>query len=519
MTNTNITILLTSDVHGNIYPINYGTNEQANVGLAKVATIIDRERKKNEHTIVLDNGDLIQGTPLTYHYVNFLAEKKNPMIACLNGLKYDAAVIGNHEFNYGIDTLKKAVHESDFPWLCANIVDSRTKEPFLGKPYIIKNVGSFKLAILGITTHYIPNWENPNHIKNLEFKDALSSAKEWIAKIKAEEEPDVMIMSYHGGFERDILSGEPTEVLTGENQGYRMCKEIDDLDVLLTGHQHRSLTGSLYGTELIQASNNGQMVGKISINLNQMGEIVGKSSELISVVDVCAKEEIIDQVKEYEESTQNWLDTPIGFIDGNMIVADPLASRLEDNSLIEFINKVQMAAAEVQIANTALFNNESPGFKPNVTMRDIVSNYIYPNTLKVLALTGEDIKAALEQSAKYFMLNEEGEPAVSSDFIHPKPQHYNYDMWEGIEYILDISKPAGNRVVKLSFEGKPLEENKEYEVVMNNYRAGGGGDYLMFQNKPVVREIQFDMAELIANYIMERKTVTATCNHNWKVIW
>ncbi|WP_445488658.1 bifunctional metallophosphatase/5'-nucleotidase [Niallia sp. 03133] len=519
MVNTKIIILLTSDVHGNIYPINYGNNEQAHVGLAKVAALMEQERKKNKHVIMIDNGDLIQGTPLTYHYVNFLAEKKNPMIKCLNMLQYDAAVVGNHEFNYGLNVLKNAVFESKFPWLCANIVDSRTDEPFLGKPYIIKKIGAFKLAIVGITTHYIPNWENPNHIEGLRFKDALSSAKEWVAKIKEEEKPDIVIISYHGGFERDIQTGEPTEVLTGENQGYSICREIDDLDVLLTGHQHRSLTGSLFGTEIIQASNNGQMVGKVTLILNEKGEVLEKSSELLSVAVAEEKKEIIEIAMEYENSTQKWLDTPIGFIDGDMIVDDPFAIRLEDSSLIEFINKVQMEAANVKIANTALFNNESPGFKSNVTMRDIVSNYIYPNTLKVLALKAEDIKAALEQTAKYFTLNEQGEPSVNPSFMYPKPQHYNYDMWEGIEYILDISKPIGKRVVKLLFEGKPLEENKVYEVVMNNYRAGGGGNYLMFQNKPVVREVQFDMAELIANYIMERKTVAATCDHNWKVIW
>ncbi|MGP7819172.1 bifunctional metallophosphatase/5'-nucleotidase [Niallia sp. 01092] len=519
MTNTTVTILVTSDVHGNIYPLNYGNNEQANVGLAKVATLIEQERKKNKHTIVIDNGDLIQGTPLTYHYVHFLFEKKNPMIECLNMVQYDAAVVGNHEFNYGLKVLKKAIYESDFPWLCANIVDSNTKEPFLGKPYIIKNVGAFKIAILGITTHYIPNWEDPSHINGLAFKDALASAKEWITKIKETEQPDVIIMSYHGGFERDIATGEPTEVLTGENQGYSMCKEIEGLDVLLTGHQHRSLTGSLYGTEIMQASNNGQTVGKITITLNEKGEIIDKSSELLSVEAVDSDEEIIAFAKEYEKSTQHWLDTPIGFIDGDMMVEDPLAIRLGDSSLIEFINKVQMEAANVKIANTALFNNKSPGFRPNVTMRDIVSNYIYPNTLKVLALQGKDIKSALEHSAKYFTVNEKGEPDVNPSFVYPKPQHYNYDMWEGIEYILDISKPVGSRVVKLSYEGKPLEENKTYEVVMNNYRAGGGGNYMMFQNKSVVREVQMDMSELIANYIRERKIVTATCNHNWKVIW
>ncbi|PKG23212.1 bifunctional metallophosphatase/5'-nucleotidase [Niallia nealsonii] len=514
-----ITILLTSDVHGNIYPLNYGDNKPAPLGLAKVAELIEKERMKSDHIVVIDNGDLIQGTPLTYHYVHFLGEKKNPMIQALNTLQYDAAVIGNHEFNYGLPVLKNAVKESKFPWLCANILDKKTGHPFLGTPYIIKNVGPFKLAVLGITTHYIPNWENPNHIEGLEFRDALLSAKEWTAKIKEEEQPDIMIISYHGGFERDILTGEPTEALTGENQGYQICEEIENLDVLLTGHQHRMLTGSVHETEIIQASNNGSVLGKVTLVLSEEGKIIEKHSELLSAADAAPDKRVMTFAAEYESSTQKWLDMPMGFIDGDMEVHDPLEIRLKDSSLIEFINTIQMDAAKVKISNTALFNNDSPGFKSNVTMRDIVSNYIYPNTLKVLALTGQDIREALEQTAKYFTLNEQGNPVVSEAFLYPKPQHYNYDMWEGVEYILDISKPVGERVVKLDFEGKEIEEQNTYEVVMNNYRAGGGGNYFMFQNKPVIREVQFDMSELIASYILKRKTVKATCNLNWKVVW
>jgi len=517
--NTEITILLTSDIHGNIFPLNYGNNAPTAVGLGRIASIIENERAKNPNTVVIDNGDLIQGTPLTYHYVNFLADKQNPMITILNKLKYDAAVIGNHEFNYGLDILKGAVEESNFPWLCANIVEEKTSKPFLGIPYLIKKINGFKIAILGVTTHYIPNWENPKNIEGLQFNDAFDSAKEWVEHIKKEEQPDVLVISYHGGFERDPETGEPTEVLTRENQGYTICKQIDGVDVLLTGHQHRELTGNINGTEIIQPSNNGKFVGKITLILDGKGEVIEKNSALLSVADVEANEEILLLVKEYEESTQKWLDTPIGHIDGDMLVKDPMKIRLADSPLIEFINKVQMEAAKVKISNTALFNNESPGFHPNVTMRDIVSNYIYPNTFKVLALTGKDIREALEKSAKYFALNDEGEPIVNPSFIYPKPQHYNYDMWEGIEYTLDLTKPKGSRVIQLDFEGKPINEEAIYEVVMNNYRAGGGGDFFMFKNKPVVREIQFDASELIANYIMERKIVPATCNHNWKVIW
>ncbi|MFF2754530.1 bifunctional metallophosphatase/5'-nucleotidase [Psychrobacillus sp. NPDC058041] len=514
-----ITILQTSDIHGSVYPINYGNNEKANLGFGKLATKIKQERSLDDQLILIDNGDLIQGTPLTYYYVQFLKDKQNPMIQLLNHMSYDAAIIGNHEFNYGMDVLNHAVHESNFPWLSANIVNEDSNQPYFGRPYIIKEIDSVKIAILGVTTHYIPNWENEHNIAGLDFKDCLNETKKWVAYIKEQENPDVLIVSYHGGFERDLETGEPTENLTGENQGYAICQEVEGIDILLTGHQHRSLTGNINGVEIIQPSNNGQFLGKIVLTLNDQNEIINKTSELLEVDDVDADEEVLKMTSFYEIETQKWLDQPIGKIEGDMLIDDPLLVRTSDHPLIEFINKVQMDTAGVEISNTSLFNNSSPGFAPNVAMRDIISNYMFPNTLKVLRLSGQDIKDALEQNARYFVLDEEGKIQVNPTYILPKPQHYNYDMWEGIEYILDIRNPIGNRVTTLNYKGTPLNLDGEYDVVMNNYRAGGGGDYMMFKDKPVVKDITMDMTEILANYILERETIKATVNHNWKVIW
>lgn len=514
-----ITILQTSDIHGSVYPLNYGNNEQADVGIGKLATKIKQERALDEQLILIDNGDLIQGTPLTYYYVQFLKDKSNPMISLLNDLSYDAAVIGNHEFNYGMDVLNHAVHESKFPWLSANIVAVNNGNPYFGKPYIIKMINSVKIAILGVTTHYIPNWENEQNIAGLDFRDCLQETKKWVAHLKETERPDVVIVSYHGGFERDLGTGEPSENQTGENQGYAICHEVEGIDVLLTGHQHRSLTGNINGVEIIQPSNKGQMLGKIVLTLNDQNEIINKTSELISVVNVEVDEDILTMASTYEIETQKWLDQSIGKIEGDMLITDAHLVRTCDHPLIEFINKVQMEIAGVEISSTSLFSDSSPGFGANVTMRDIISNYVYPNTLKVVRLSGQDIKDALEQSAQYFMLNEFGTLEVTPGFMHPKPQHYNYDMWEGIEYVLDIRHPIGKRVTTLNYKGAPIQLDGEYDVVMNNYRAGGGGNYSMLKDKPVVKDIPMDMTEILTNYILERQTVKAKVNHNWKVIW
>lgn len=518
----NLTILETSDVHGSIMPINYGNNEYTPLGLAKVSTILKEERTNGRHVLVIDNGDLIQGTPLTYHYVKKQSNEENPMIRVLNHLNYDAAVIGNHEFNYGMDVLKQAVESSAFPWLCANILNEQSGKPFLGKPYIIKQYNSVKVAVLGVTTHYIPNWEDPSHLKGLTFEEALKSTEKWVDFIKEKENPDLLIVSYHGGFEKDPATGEITENLTGENQGYEICGKVAGIDILLTGHQHRTIATTINNVLVLQPGVNGQMVGKATISFEKTAgkwEIADKKAELIPVEHVEPDKKITELIQDDETATQKWLDTPMGKIKGDMLVEDAHQIRLGDNPLIEFINKVQMKVSGADISNTALFHNNSPGFPTSVTMRDIVSNYIYPNTLKVIKITGQDIKDALERSASYFMIGKSDELVVNPSFTTPKPQHYNYDMWEGIEYILDIRKPIGERVVKLARDGREIDRNQEFEVVMNNYRAGGGGDYTMYRDKPVVKDIPMDMSELIANYILEEKVIEATVDGNWKVIW
>ncbi|WP_283214697.1 bifunctional metallophosphatase/5'-nucleotidase [Paenibacillus sp. HWE-109] len=520
-----ISILETSDLHGSMLPIQYANNQANEVGLTKIAALIANERSLHQEVIVIDNGDLIQGTPLAYYHARLDNEPMDPMVLGLNYLDYDAAVVGNHEFNYGLEVLQKAVKESNFPWLCATILDDQSGEPFLGQPYIVKQLQSgVRVGILGLTTPYIPNWENPAHIEGLRFIDAIEAAQTWVKVLKEKEQVDVVVVSYHGGFERDLTTGEPTEPLTGENQGYQLCMEVEGIDVLLTGHQHRSIAGTkINGVIVVQPGTTGVTLGKVQLELSRKPDgswqVDSKVSELLTVVGMEADQKLVKLVSSYEAKTQEWLDQPIGKLAGDMRVTDPMQIRLKDNALIEFINRVQMDLSGASISNTALFDNVSPGFPSDITMRDIVSNYIYPNTLKVIRISGQDIKDALEQSAEYFELTSTGDIQVSSKFKEPKPQHFNYDMWEGITYKLNISRPIGSRVVQLDFEGKALDLGASFDVVMNNYRAAGGGNYTMFQNKPVVKDIPTDVAELLAGYIMERGTIEATLNHNWEVIW
>lgn len=456
------------------------------------------------------------------HYVKHQSHQENPMIGNMNRINIDGAVVGNHEFNFGKKVLSDAVNQSNFPWLAANILNEKTGHPLFGKPYIIKEFNEgLKVAVVGVTTHYIPNWESPAHITGIKFADALATLKEWVNFIHRTEKPDVLIASYHGGFERDLKMGEPSEELTGENQGYQMCEEIDGIDVLLTGHQHRTLIDKINDVLVIQPGKNGQHYGEIHLELtkeNSHWSILNKEAFLKDLEGVSADQNILDYMSTYETATQQWLDQPVGYIQGDMTIDDPLHARKEKHPFIQFIQDVQMDASGVDISVTSLLNNESKGFSSTVTMRDIVSNYMYPNTLNVLALTGADIKAALEKSAEYFALDQNGDIIVNPMYITPKPQHYNYDMWEGIHYTINVARPVGSRIEDLTYHGEPLSDAQDYHVVLNNYRAGGGGNYEMFKNKPVLKDIQKDTVELIHTYFEKHATIQAYTIDNFKVV-
>ncbi|WEK54612.1 MAG: bifunctional UDP-sugar hydrolase/5'-nucleotidase [Candidatus Cohnella colombiensis] len=521
-----ITLLETSDLHGHFYPTDYRGPGDKPIGLAKLSTIIQRERSENSALLLIDNGDILQGTPLMYHYAKNDRGGIHPATRALNALRYDAAVLGNHEFNYGLELLTKATQESSCPWLSANIVKKVDGQPLFGQPYrIFEMEEGIRIAVLGITTHFIPNWEAPAHIQGLDFEDALTTTQHWVKHIRESENPDAVVVCYHGGFERDPATGETTEPLTGENQGYEMCQQVEGIDALLTGHQHRLLAGELNGIAFAQPGSAGQAIAKIQLAFKQKAggvwEIEQKMAELILVDDsVTADAEFLALFAEDERKTQEWLDQPIGTAEGDLSIANPFEARQGDHAFTEFINRVQMEATGAEISCAAIFTNEARGFEQRITMRDVVSNYIYPNTPKVVLLSGRDIHEALEQNAKYFSIEElTGRLQVSDSYMWPKPQHFNYDMWEGIEYELDISKPVGQRVVKLLQRGAPLNPEGTYEVVMNSYRAGGGGNFDMIKGKPVIREIPTDMTEILADYIMRRGMIRASCDRNWKVVY
>ena len=227
-----ITFLETSDMHGYVYPTNFADDTEQGFGVAKVATKMKELRQAASGPVVtIENGDFIQGSPLSY-YIAKSQHSVAALTAVVNHLDVDVHVLGNHEFNYGLPYLQEAIASYQTPVLAANILNE-AGEPFFGQAYTIIEKEGVKIAILGMVTPYIPHWEQPATIRGMQFVSIVETAKNYVPYLR--EKADIVVVSYHGGFERDLVTGEPTELLTGENEGYQLLQEVSGIDAFFTG--------------------------------------------------------------------------------------------------------------------------------------------------------------------------------------------------------------------------------------------------------------------------------------------
>ncbi|HEY0323816.1 MAG TPA: 5'-nucleotidase C-terminal domain-containing protein [Pyrinomonadaceae bacterium] len=513
-----VVILSTTDLHGNIYPIDYYTNKPDGRGLAKLATAIKQARKDNPNLLLLDSGDTIQGTPLEYIHNKRNNTPPDPMMLVMNSLKYDAMAVGNHEYNFGLKVLEKARHEANFPWLSSNTYKTGTNETAYD-PYIVKVVNGVRVGILGLTTPGIPNWENPQNYSGLEFRETVSEAKKWVPILREKEKVDLVVVSMHMGIEEDLRTGEPNPSnVPDENAAVRIAREVPGIDVILMGHTHREVP-SLFinGVLLTQANYWGKHLARVDLYLEKTNErwrVMAKSARTIPMDDrVKLDEEILALAKPYDEETQAWLGRVIGESPAELTAEN---ARFQDSAILDLIQRVQLEAGKADVSMTALFNSQARIPKGPVTVRDIAGLYIYENTLVTIEVTGQQLKDALEHSAKYFLPYVPGKRP--SELVDEKIPSFNFDIAEGVTYDLDITKPIGDRIQNLKFKGQPLQPAQKLKLVTNNYRVNGGGGYTMYKGAPVVYKSSDEIRELIINWVERNKTIPAEPTNNWRLL-
>jgi 2',3'-cyclic-nucleotide 2'-phosphodiesterase / 3'-nucleotidase len=517
-----LVILSTTDMHGRIFPIDYYTNKYDNVGIAKVATLIKEARKNDPDLLLVDSGDTIQGTPLEYLHNRRNNTPPDPMMLAMNALHYDAMTVGNHEYNFGLKVVEKARSEAKFPWLSANTYQTQVKgEPSnYHKPYLVKEVQGVRVGILGLTTPGIPNWENKPNYEGLEFRETVSEAKKWVKVLRENEKVDLVVIPMHMGIEEDLRTGTPNpSQVPNENAAIAIARQVPGVEVILMGHTHRDVPSLVVnGVLLTQANRWASHLARVDLYLEK-GEdsrwhVIAKSARTIPVTEKTEIDPEVAKIGEpYDKETQAWLGRTIGQSSEDLTSQ---GCRFRDTAIIDLIQRVQLEGGKADISMAACFNPEARIPKGPVTVRDIAGLYEYENTLVTLELTGQQVKDALEHSARYFKEYQLGKSL--NDLVDTRIPGYNFDMAEGVTYDLDLTKPFGQRVQNLKFKGQPLSPTQKLRVVTNNYRVNGGGGFTMYKTAPVVYRSSEEVRELIIDWVERNKMVPTQASDNWHIV-
>ena len=495
MADKKLTVYFTSDLHGYIYPTDYRSRDERDIGLFKCASRFE----KDGNTLVIDGGDLLQGSPLGAFCHDTIGDGR-AFAGIMNRCGYDYVTLGNHDFNFGTDYLGSYLGNLNARCVCENVSAKNGCAPlYPARVHTLEN--GLRVGIVGIVTDYVNIWERPEHIASIRISDPIPAAAAALEKLKSIS--DVTLCVYHGGFERDLATGRVLSA-THENVAYRICQELD-FDILLTGHQHMSVPGqTLFGTFVVQPSDRGQ-------------EFIRVEAVISVPAHGACRREWLEEFSEMEHGAQNWLDEVIGTLPHALTPDTPLRMASEGNALADLFNAVQLWASGAQLSATSLANDVA-GLPKTVRRRDLLIAYPYTNTLAVLEITGKVLKAALERSAEYFSRGEDGRLCVSDVFLQPKVEHYNYDYYAGVSYVYDISRPVGERVTSMRVNGQDVREEDTFTICLNSYRASGTGGYDFYVGCPVVREIGTEMADLILDCFKEFKGNIPAMQSDFRVI-
>jgi 2',3'-cyclic-nucleotide 2'-phosphodiesterase/3'-nucleotidase len=526
-----LTVLGTSDTHGNVYnwdyyrDAEYDDSAHNDVGIAKLAALVNKLRAEAEGaTLVLDAGDTIQGTPLATYYAKqepiTTTGERHPMARAMNVLHYDAVTLGNHEFNYGLPLLNLWIRQLGFPALAANALDAKSGRPAF-TPYVIKKVSpgrhapTLRVGILGLTNPGVAIWDRANVEGKLTFEDMVATAAKWVP-IMRERGADLIIISAHGG---DSGTSSYGPELPNENPAALIAERVPGIDAILFGHAHleipqRFVTNAETGTQVLMSepSKWGQRLTKMDFELvrrHGRWTITSKAATMLNTNTVDADPKVLAAVRAQHEKTVAYVNQVVATSTEELSAT---TSRYEDTPILDYINKVQTDTVVAALAGTeyaslpvlsiaAPFSRTAVFPQGDVKIKDVAGLYIYDNTLEAVVLTGAEVRAYLEYSAKYFVTLAPDAPVDPATISDPSVPDYNYDTMSGVDYDIDISKPVGSRITRLQIAGVDVAADARFVVAVNNYRRSGGGNFpgivktQVYNAQQEIRQLLIDWAQ------------------------
>ena len=508
-----IVIAATTDVHGRLRAWDYfGDSAEGTRGLARLATAVDSLRAANAGRVVLvDAGDLLQGNPMTF--VSFRAPGAvHPVMAAMNAMRYDAAAVGNHEFNYGVPFLERTLAQARFPFLAAN---ARRPDGARAFPaFTLIERGGVKIAIIGATNPGAMVWDRGNLDGRLVVGDITSAVRVAVDSARAAG-AELVVALVHAGM-GNATDGNPRGT-DDENVASRVAREVPGLDVIVVGHSHREIADTtINGVLLVQPRNYAGSLAVVRVRLQNRGaawSVIEKHGSLVRARGHAESPAVVQAVAAGHDAARAYAKRVIGTTT-TAWRAD--SARTADTPLVDFVLEVERRAMKADLASTAAFDLGAAIGPGDITVAQLAQLYPYENTLQLVKLSGAALRAYLEQSARYFVVTPGDKPVVTAD---PEIPGFNFDIVAGAEYTIDLSKPVGSRITGLAVRGRAVAPADSFTLALNNYRAGGGGGYGMLRSARVLLDTQIEIRDLLIAEVERRGTMKAADYHvrNWRI--